>query len=1215
MENTGNVTLTDVTIDDPQVTVLGGPLASLAPGATDTTTFSGSYTLTQADVDAGTFTNTAEATGTPPSGPNVTDEDSDTQEYSPSASITLVKTGTLNDDDGIAGVSAGDTISYAFTVENTGSVTLTDVTIDDPQVTVLGGPLASLAAGATDTTTFSGSYTLTQADVDAGTFTNTAEATGTPPSGPSVTDEDSDTQEYSPSASITLVKTGTLNDDDGIAGVSAGDTISYAFTVENTGNVTLTDVTIDDPQVTVLGGPLASLAAGATDTTTFSGSYTLTQADVDAGTFTNTAEATGTPPSGPSVTDEDSDTQEYSPSASIALQKTGTLNDDDGIAGVSAGDTISYAFTVENTGNVTLTDVTIDDPQVTVLGGPLASLAAGATDTTTFSGSYTLTQADVDAGTFTNTAEATGTPPSGPSVTDEDSDTQELLRQPELAIEKSGPTEPVSVDDLISYTITVTNTGNVTLTNVIVNDAKLGVTEALGTLSPGESRTLNPTYTVVLGDYPGPIVNTATADSEETEPVEDTHTVEVNPPNIDLSLVKIVDNLTPNVGDTVVFTLTLANAPNVADATGVVVYDALSSGYSFVSATASQGSYDETTGLWTIGGVPSGTSVTLQITAIVLPINDYINQAEVSAADQTDVDSTPGNGPQVPDEDDDDEVVVTVPLADLAVDKSVDDATPSEGDTIVFTIIVTNNGPSDTTGVVLSDALPAGLTYVSDSGFGAYSAVTNLWTIGNLPVGNSVVLQISATVDSGTLGSTIMNLAEIIATDVEDPDDSNDSDTAEVEIVAADLAVDKSVDNVAPSEGDTVVFTIVVTNNGPNDATNVELTDTLPLGLTYVSDDAAGRFNPTTGIWSIPTLPVLGSETLTITASVDSGTVGLRLTNIAEITASDQYDPDTTNNRDDAEVEVTETVAGGGGSADLCEGKVIINEIAWAGTAADPQDEWIELRNLGSTEVDLTGWVLRWRKKVPVSDEEYVWKTVDLSGALQPATTTACALATEEAAPAIQFVKRDTDEISWMVLRNDALDDASYFTLERRSDDTISNLVADLVYDIAGFGASPYTMELSDAGDVVELLNADGEIVDTANAFEPIVSGWPAGDAATFATMERTDPLGPDVAENWHTNLGITVSGLDASGRPLVATADTAQLRGDRGPRGAVRSVHHHHRAFGRSARGGARSDERRAPKRLAAHPCDQSGGCFGGRRRRIDPHGDGLPLHQPLCG
>ena len=116
------------------------------------------------------------------------------------------------------------------------------------------------------------------------------------PLGGTVTDTDDDTQTLNAAASIDLVKTGTLN----MAVVppngtpNAGDIITYTFTVTNTGNVTLSNVTVTDPKVTVSGGPI-TLAPGASNNSTFTAVYTLLQSDIDAGIFTNIATATGTP--------------------------------------------------------------------------------------------------------------------------------------------------------------------------------------------------------------------------------------------------------------------------------------------------------------------------------------------------------------------------------------------------------------------------------------------------------------------------------------------------------------------------------------------------------------------------------------------------------------------------------------------------------------------------------------------------------------------------------------------------------------------------------------------------------------------------------------------------------------------------------------------------------------------------------------------------------
>ncbi|MFD2173431.1 beta strand repeat-containing protein [Rhodobacter lacus] len=631
--NTGTVTLTNVTVSDPKVIVSGGPLASLAAGASDTTSFTASYTLTQADVDAGSVSNTATVTAKDPSNAAVNDTSgtapgNDSATVTPlaaNAGIALVKTATLHDDDGTPGVSAGDTIAYAFTVTNTGTVTLTDVSVSDPKVTVSGGPLASLAAGASDTTSFTASYTLTQADVDAGSVSNTATVSAKDPSNAAVSDTSgtapgNDNATVTPltaSAGIALVKTATLHDDDGTPGVSAGDTIAYAFTVTNTGAVTLTNVTVSDPKVIVSGGPLASLAAGASDTTSFTASYTLTQADVDAGSVSNTATVTAKDPSNAAVSDTSgtapgNDTATVTPlaaNAGIALVKTATLHDDDGTPGVSAGDTIAYAFTVTNTGTVTLTDVTITDPKVTVSGGPLASLAAGASDTTSFTASYTLTQADVDAGSVSNTATVSAKDPSNAAVSDtsgtapgNDSATvTPLAAHAGIALVKTATlhdddgTPGVSAGDTIAYAFTVTNTGTVTLTNVTVSDPKVTVSGGpLASLAAGASdaTSFTASYTLTQADVDaGSVSNTATvsakdptnaavSDTSGTAPENDNATVMSLAANAGIALVKTAtlldDDGTPGVsaGDTIAYAFTVTNTGAVT-LTNVTVTDPL----------------------------------------------------------------------------------------------------------------------------------------------------------------------------------------------------------------------------------------------------------------------------------------------------------------------------------------------------------------------------------------------------------------------------------------------------------------------------------------------------------------------------------------------------------------------------------------------------------------------------------------------------------------
>ncbi len=111
----------------------------------------------------------------------------------------------------------------------------------------------------------------------------------------------------------------------------------------------------------------------------------------------------------------------------------------------------------------------------------------------------------------------------------------------------------------------------------------------------------------------------------------------------------------------------------------------------------------------------------------------------------------------------------------------------------------------------------------------------------------------------------------------------------------ANLSVTKSVDNAYPVEGDTITYTITVSSDGPDAATNIEITDTLPVGVTYDSDiPSQGTYSR--GIWDVGALTASGSATLKITARVDNNTAGSTVINTAEVTSVDQTDPNSTPN-------------------------------------------------------------------------------------------------------------------------------------------------------------------------------------------------------------------------------------------------------------------------------------------------------------------------------
>ena len=259
-----------------------------------------------------------------------------------------------------------------------------------------------------------------------------------------------------------------------------------------------------------------------------------------------------------------------------------------------------------------------------------------------------------------------------------------------------------------------------------------------------------------------------------------------DPPEADLSLVMTVDNGLPFVGQVVTITLTVANdGPD--QATSVHVTDLLPVGLGYVSDNGA-GDYDTSTGVWAVGtldvGGP-GSTAALEITATVTGTTPVDNVAEVTASDQVDPDSTPSNASTT--EDDDDSITITgQPSADVSLTKTVDRANPVTGEQVTFTLTVTNSGSEDASVVRVTDLLPGGLVYESNSA-GSYNRFTGVWDASPLVAGDVRTLNIVATVTSVT---PVDNYAEVTAVTAGAPDP------------------DSSPDNTSTSEDDDAIATV-----------------------------------------------------------------------------------------------------------------------------------------------------------------------------------------------------------------------------------------------------------------------------------------------------------------------------------------------------------------------------------------------------------------------
>ena len=744
------------------------------------------------------------------------------------------------------------------------------------------------------------------------------------------------------SADLAVVKTVSN------AAPNVGDIITFTVTVTNSGpntahNVKLTDTFPSSSELTYLSNspsqgsynPGTGVWTVGTVNVGAAGTQTLTlTARVNApatpgalpATLTNRATVSGADEPDPNPGNNTGTATETPKYADLAVTKTVDKPQP------NVGDTITYTVTLTNNGTATATGVEVTDtlpanvtyvsaapqggtaftptPAVSPTGGVWAvpTIAPGASVLLTITA-----RADASGVSF-NTVTITKSDVYDPNDGNNTAKTPTDPQQADLVVTKTVDKPRPQVGDTITFTVKLENLGPNTAAGVVVADplaslAGLQLVSAtpsagsynsgtgdwtVGSVAPGAVETLT-IAAKVLAPSTGPALpqtNTAAATSATPDPNPDNNTGSATetPLQADLAVFKEVSDATPNVGDTIEFAIGVANyGPDTA--TQVVVHDLLPAGVTFVSYQASQGTYVSGTGVWTIGTVTTADFPILVITATVdRPVSGtpspVTNTATVSGKEY---DPDPTNNT--------DRVTETPQYADLAVDKQVSDATPNVGDTITYTITLTNLGADTATGVTLLDQVPAGLQFVSaQPSQGTYAAGTGVWDVGTVDTAFARTLTIRAIVlppSSGT-PQPQTNTASVRTSDQYDPNPTNNTDSVTETPKYADLKVEKVVDDARPNVGDTISFTITLSNLGKDTATGVTITDPLPAGLAFLSaTPSQGSYDPGTGIWTVGALGASASTTLTITALVVSG---VAQTNVASVASANEFDPDKTNN-------------------------------------------------------------------------------------------------------------------------------------------------------------------------------------------------------------------------------------------------------------------------------------------------------------------------------
>ena len=806
--NTGNETLTNVVVTDPTLGTTLGTLASLAVGAS--VTYTASQTITQAELNSGgPVTNTAVVTDTQT--PSQSSTVSTNVSGTPGVSIvkSVVSVGGVSGDP--TATKLGEAIDYSVVVTNTGNETLTNVVVTDPTLGTTLGTLASLAVGAS--VTYTASQTITQAELNAGApLTNTAVVTDTQT--PSQSSTVSTNVSGTPGVSIvkSVVSVGGVSGDP--TATKLGEAIDYSVVVTNTGNETLTNVVVTDPTLGTTLGTLASLAVGAS--VTYTASQTITQAELNAGgPVTNTAVVT--------------DTQTPSQSSTVNTNVSGTpgvsiVKSVVSVGGVSGdptatalGEAIDYSIVVTNTGNETLTNVVVTDPTLGTTLGTLASLAVGAS--VTYTTSQTITQAELNAGApVTNTAVVTDTQTPSQSSTV----STNVSGTPGVSIVKSvtsvggvsGDPSATKVGEAIDYSVVVTNTGNETLTNVVVTDPTLGTTlGTLASLAVGASVTYTASQTVTQAELSSgnPVTNTAVVTDTQTAAKSSTASTAVSlSPSV--SIVKSVTSVGGVAGDPVA-----TKAGEVIDYSVVVTNTGNETLTNVVVKDTTLG-----TTLGTLASLAAGASVTYTASQIV-------TQAEIDGCGATGslTNTAVVTDSQTPTE----SSTASTPLTatpGVSIVKSVtsvggvagDPAATKAGEVIDYSVVVTNTGNETLTNVVVKDT----------------TLGTTLGTLSSLAAGASVTYTASQTVTQTELSSStaVTNTATVT-----DTQNVTGSSTASTSLGHPGVSIVKSVTSVGGVSGDAAVtkagevidYNVVVTNTGNETLTNVVVTDTT-LGTT-----------------------------------------------------------------------------------------------------------------------------------------------------------------------------------------------------------------------------------------------------------------------------------------------------------------------------------------------------------------------------------------------
>ncbi|NGY38775.1 gliding motility-associated C-terminal domain-containing protein, partial [Flavobacterium sp. XN-5] len=518
--------------------------------------YTATYAVNQTDIDNGKITNQASVNAATPDASSVTAQSNNNITnvitICTDANINIAKTNDITiGENGCATLVVGDVVTYTFTVRNSGNVSLNNVNVVDNHI---GLSAIALISGdinnnnileVTETWVYTATYAVNQTDIDNGKITNQASVNAATPDASSVTAQSNnnipDVITICTDASISIAKTNDITiGENGCATLVVGDVVTYTFTVRNSGNVSLNNVNVVDNHI---GLSAIALISGdtnnnsileVTETWLYTATYAVNQTDIDNGKITNQASVTAATPDASSVTAQSNnnipDVIIICTDANISITKTNDITIGENVcATLIVGNIVTYTFTVKNSGNVSLNNVNVVDNHI---GLSAIALISGdtnnnnileVTETWVYTATYAVNQTDIDNGKITNQASVNAATPDASSVTAQSNnnipDVITICTDAKITVTKDGIYVDTNKDgitnvgDHINYSFVVTNTGNLTLANIIVTDNRVTVIGGPITLTAGMSNgtAFTATYTVTQADIDkGYVYNLAT---------------------------------------------------------------------------------------------------------------------------------------------------------------------------------------------------------------------------------------------------------------------------------------------------------------------------------------------------------------------------------------------------------------------------------------------------------------------------------------------------------------------------------------------------------------------------------------------------------------------------------------------------------------------------------------------------------------------------------